>query len=115
MNFQDREEDAGRRFDSNRVQRASNNARNYGAVRAPLFGHPDAYRQCLVNVPSHLPILSHFCASVDRCACVHARVRPPIDPDFCIQTTMGGCARSTDQGKRREYGFTLDSFSERES
>lgn len=64
-----------RRLDWNRVRRASNNARNYGAA----VGHPDACRQCLANVPSHLPILSHFCAWTVR-ACMH---REPIDPNFC--------------------------------
>lgn len=91
-----------RRLDWNRVRRASNNARNYGAA----VGHPDACRQCLANVPSHLPILSHFCAWTVR-ACMH---REPIDPNFCPRTTMGGRARSIERRKRREYGSTIFSF-----
>lgn len=90
-----------RRLDWNRVRRASNNARNYGAA----VGHPDACRQCLANVPSHLPILSHFCAWTVR-ACMH---REPIDPNFCPRTTMGGRARSIERRKRREYG-SMDHF-----
>ena len=66
------------------VWHASNNARNYDAFQPPIRSRssPDASRQYSANVPSHLPILSHFCVPIVR----------PIQP-----TRMHELASATDR------------------
>lgn len=94
-----------RRLDWKRVRRASNNARNYGAA----VGHPDACRQCPANVPSHLPILSHFCAWT-VCLCARACIGNRSILTFVSGRQWAGRARSIERRKRREYGFARTFF-----
>lgn len=94
-----------RRLDWKRVRRASNNARNYGAA----VGHPDACRQCPANVPSHLPILSHFCAWT-VCLCARACIGNRLILTFVSGRQWAGRARSIERRKRREYGFARTFF-----
>ena len=81
--------------------RASNNARNYGAA----VGHPDACRQCLANVPSHLPILSHFCAWT-WCACARVHASGTDRSQLLCPDDNGAAVHAPSSGER---GVNMDS------
>lgn len=83
-----------------RIKQCSQLRRGRGSPRRL----PTMPGKCTVSFANIVPLLCLDTVSVR--ACMH---REPIDPNFCVRTTMGR-ARSIERRKRREYGFARTFF-----